>query len=87
MLTKPIDFARCRGRTWSDDEFLADECIECERFVSHHALALDDPAVWRVEPTSEQPCSRRVQCAADTPTVRANRPVEAEGRNGSELSE
>lgn len=60
MLTLPADVARCRGRTWSSDEFLAPECQECKRWVAHFCGEIADGIVAHQEPPTERECPRRL---------------------------
>lgn len=60
MLTLPADVARCRGRTWADDEFLADECQTCKRWVAHYCHEASDGPVAHTEPPTEPECPLRL---------------------------
>lgn len=62
----PNDFARCRGRQWPEDTFLAPECQECERWVAHFTDGRLEPGaiVAHIEPTNARPCPTQVRAAA-----------------------
>lgn len=60
MLTLPADVARCRGRTWSDDEWMASECQECKRWVAHYCHEMSDGIVAHQEPPTERECPLRL---------------------------
>lgn len=60
MLTLPADVARCRGRTWSDDEWMAPECQECKRWVAHYCHETSDGIVAHQEPPTARECPLRL---------------------------
>jgi hypothetical protein len=60
MLTLPSDFARCRGRAWPEDTFLAPECQECKRWVAHYCHEAGDGLVSYQESPKERECPLRL---------------------------
>ena len=60
MMTLPADVARCRGRAWSEDTFLADECQTCKRWVAHYCHEISDGIVAHQEPPTARDCPLRL---------------------------
>jgi hypothetical protein len=60
MLTLPADVARCRGRAWPEDTFLADECQTCKRWVAHYCHEMSDGIVAHQDPPTERECPLRL---------------------------
>lgn len=61
MLTIPADVARCRGRAWPEDTFLAPECQTCERWIAHKCGDAVDGPVAYTEPPTERECPIRLE--------------------------
>lgn len=61
MMTLPADVARCCGRAWPEDTFLAPECQACERWVAHYCHEASDGPVPYIEPPSEPVCPMRLE--------------------------
>jgi hypothetical protein len=59
---EPPGFARCRGRAWPGDDFLAAECQQCRRWVAHATDARlgHGMRVVQIEPTMQDPCPNHV---------------------------
>ena len=60
MMTLPADVARCRGRAWPEDTFLAPEWQECERWVAHYCQDENDGPVAHIEPPTARDCPLRM---------------------------
>ncbi len=56
----PADVARCRGRGWPEDTFLAPECQTCRRWVAHWRHERGDGPVAHQEPPQERVCALRL---------------------------
>jgi hypothetical protein len=69
MLTLPADVARCKGRAWPEDTFLAPECQACERWVAHYCWGPSDGPVTHTEPPTEQECPIRLPIDDSTPAT------------------
>jgi len=72
-MTLPADVARCKGRAWPEDTFLAPECQECKRWVAHFCGEDSDGLVANTEPPTERECPLRLPVdSLKTPNDRAN---------------
>ena len=60
MMTLPADVARCRGRAWPEDTFLAPVCQECKRWVAHYCQDENDGPVAHIEPPTARDCPLRM---------------------------